>query len=212
MSLKIIGPGFGRTGTKSLKEAFEILGFGPCHHMYEVVDNFEQQVPLWKAVSLGESIDCHEAYAGYHSQIDWPGANYWREAMEAFPDAKVVMSVRPVEKWWASFDKTIGKLMDRYPSMDLPPHFIELLDTNKRMIGEGVFDGKFRDKDAAIAAFEKRLAEVKAGVPEDRLLVFDVAEGWGPLCAFLGVPVPDQPFPHHNLRADFWEVLGGEPT
>ncbi len=211
MSLKIIGPGFGRTGTKSLKEALEVLGFGPCHHMYEVLDNHETQVPHWQAVARGESPDWSAVFDGYGSQVDWPGANVWRETMEAFPDAKVVLSVRPPEKWWASFDKTIGKLTDRYPSMELPPHIREILDMNLALIGEGVFNGQYRDKDVAIAAFEQRKAEVEAGVPADRLLVFDVAQGWEPLCAFLGVDVPDMPFPHHNLRADFWEVLGGEP-
>lgn len=212
MTLKVIGPGFGRTGTKSLKEALEVLGFGPCHHMYEVLDHHVEQVPHWKALANGETRDWNEVFAGYVSQVDWPGANCWRETVDAFPDAKVVMSVRPPEKWWASFYKTIGKLLDSYPSMDLPPHIMEILDMNSKYIGEGVFGGKYRDKDTAIAAFEKRLTDVKAEVAPERLLVFDVAEGWAPLCGFLEVPVPDMPFPHHNVRADFWDVLGGEPA
>ena len=211
MTLKIIGPGFGRTGTKSLKEAFEVLGFGPCHRMYEVLDNLDSQLPHWQALAGGEAVDWSAVFDGYHSQIDWPGANYWRETMVAFPDAKVVMSVRPPEKWWASFSKTIGKLLDRYQSLDFPPHIVELLDVNHALVGNDVFGGNFGDKDTAIAAFEQRLAEVRAEVPADRLLVFDVAEGWEPLCAFLDMPVPDMDFPHHNVRADFWDVLGGEP-
>ncbi len=178
--------------------------------MYEVLDNLEQ-VPTWKALADGESMDWKEVFQGYVSQVDWPGAHYWEQTIAAFPDAKVVHSVRPAERWWASFDKTIGKLLERYPELDLPPPIREILDMNRYFIGDGTFDGKFRNKDTAIAAFEKRTAEVKEKVPSERLLVFDVTEGWEPLCTFLEVPVPDQPFPHHNLRADFWEVLGGEP-
>lgn len=132
--------------------------------------------------------------------------------MTAFPNAKVLHSVRPAEKWWASFDRTIGKLLDTYPSMDVPPPIRELLDMNRDFIGEQTFGGKFGDREAAIAAFEQRTQDVRATVPAEKLLVFDVAEGWEPLCAFLDVPVPNTLFPHHNLRADFWEVLGGEPS
>ena len=211
MGLKVIGSGFGRTGTKSLKEALEILGFGPCHHMYEVLDNLEQ-VPTWKALADGETRDWQAVFHGYFSQVDWPGAHYWEQTIHAFPNAKVVHSVRPKEKWWASFDRTIGKLLERYPEMDLPPPVREILDMNRKFVGEGTFGGKFRDRETAKAAFEARTAEVQSKVPSERLLVFDVAEGWEPLCTFLEVPVPDVPFPHHNLRADFWEVLGGEPN
>lgn len=211
MGLKVIGSGFGRTGTKSIKEALEILGFGPCHHMYEIVENLDQ-LPSWQSAVNGEKTDWQSIYNGYSSQVDWPGAHFWRQSMEAFPNAKVLHSVRPVDKWWASFEKTIGKLMSTYPSMDLPPPIRELLDMNRKFIGEQTFGGKFRDRDAAIAAFEQRTADVRALVPAEKLLVFDVAEGWEPLCAFLEVPVPDVEFPHHNLRADFWEVLGGEPA
>ncbi len=210
MGLKVIGSGFGRTGTKSLKEALEILGFGPCHHMYEVLDNLDQ-VPVWKALADGKPQDWEMVFDGYSSQVDWPGAHYWEQTIEAFPDAKVVHSVRPVEKWWASFDKTIGKLMERYPELDLPPPVREILDMNNQFIGQATFHGKYRVKENAIAAFEARTAKVKETVAPERLLVFDVAEGWGPLCEFLDTPVPDMPFPHHNLRSDFWEVLGGEP-
>lgn len=211
MALKIIGSGFGRTGTKSIKEALEILGYGPCHHMYEILENLDQ-LPGWQAAVNGEQTDWERIYKGYSSQVDWPGAHFWRQSTEAFPEAKVLHSVRPVEKWWASFERTIGKLLVAYPSMELPPPLRELLDLSRKFVGEQTFAGNFLDRNAAIAAFEKRTADVRAHVPAEQLLVFDVAEGWGPLCEFLEVPVPDIDFPHHNLRADFWEVLGGEPT
>ncbi len=209
MALKVIGSGFGRTGTKSIKEALELLGFGPCHHMHEIVENLDQ-LPNWQALVKGQADDVTRVFEGYSSQIDWPGAHFWRQSMTAFPDAKVLHSVRPADKWWASFDRTIGKLLEAYPSMDVPPPVRELLDMNSEFIGD-TFGGSFRDRDAAIAAFEKRTEDVRATVPADKLLVFDVAQGWEPLCDFLEVPVPDVPFPHRNLRADFWDVLGGEP-
>ena len=211
MTLQVIGSGFGRTGTKSLKEALEVLGFGPCHHMYEVLENLNQ-LPAWQALARGETRDWEDVFKGYSSQVDWPGAHYWQQTFEAFPKARVVHSVRPPEKWWASFDKTIGKLLERYGELELPPPIVEILDMNMTIIGEQTFAGKYRDRDAVLAAFQKRTADVRAIVPSDQLLVFDVAQGWEPLCEFLDRPVPDRPFPHHNLRQDFWEVLGGEPN
>jgi len=193
-----------------LKDALERLGLGPCHHMYEIVEKPEQ-IPAWQALIKGGSRDMGGVFAGYASQVDWPGAHFWRQSLAAFPDAKVLHSVRPPEKWWASFDKTIGKLMERYTELDFPPHIVEILDMSRDFIGEQTLGGQFRDKEAVLAAFAKRTEEVVAAVPEDQLLVFDVAEGWEPLCDFLQVPVPDIPFPHLNLRGDFWEVLGGEP-
>ena len=211
MSLMVIGSGFGRTGTKSLKAALEQLGFGPCHHMHEVVQHPEQ-VAHWQAIAAGRPVDWNEVFAGYRSQVDWPGAHVWRELAAAFPQAKVVHSVRPDELWWKSFAPTIAKLVGTYRNMPLPPHVRNILDAWYELAGEGTFGGKVDDKATALAAFRRRTEEVRAALPPERLLVFDVAEGWGPLCRFLGVPKPDAPFPHHNLRADFWEVLGGEPV
>ncbi|AZQ67822.1 hypothetical protein EF888_12145 [Silicimonas algicola] len=211
MTLQVIGSGFGRTGTKSLKAALERLGYGPCHHMHEIVENPEQ-VAHWQKLAAGGDVDWHEVFAGYNSQVDWPGAHVWRELAEAFPDAKVVHTVRPEEKWWASFQKTIGKLMARYRDIPLPPHIHDILEAWNDLAGKGTFGGKLDDKEVGLAAFRKRTDDVRAALPADRLLIFDPAEGWAPLCAFLGKDVPDEPFPHHNLRADFWEVLGGEPA
>ena len=211
MSLKIIGSGFGRTGTRTLKEALETLGFGPCHHMEEVFAN-PGQVPFWQAIAAGEDVDLAEVFDGYVSQVDWPGAHVWRELAIAFPDAKVIHSTRPEEAWWASFSRTIGKLIDRYQGMPLPPHVRDMLDVGKSFVAEATFDGKIADKASAIAAFRARQAEVEAAIPADQLLVYDVAQGWEPLCAFLGVAVPEVDFPHRNRKDDFWAVLGGEPA
>lgn len=211
MALDVISSGFGRTGTKSLKAALERLGFGACHHMHEVVVHPEQ-VAHWQRLAAGEPVKWDEVFAGYRSQVDWPGAHVWRELAAAYPDAKVIHTVRPEEKWWASFDKTIGKLMARYQDLPLPPHIRDILSAWNELAGKTTFGGRSGDREVALAAFRRRTEEVREALPAHRLLVFDVAEGWEPLCAFLGVEVPDVAFPHHNLRADFWEVLGGEPA
>lgn len=211
MTLQVIGSGFGRTGTKSLKAALEVLGFGPCHHMHEIVEHPEQ-VAHWQMLAAGAPVDWAAVFDGYKSQVDWPGAHVWRELADAFPQAKVVHTVRPDDKWWASFNKTIGKLMARYEDLPLPPHIHDILAAWNDLAGKGTFGGAIGDEKIARAAFLQRTRDVRQALPDDRVLVFDVAEGWEPLCAFLGVDVPDMPFPHHNLRADFWEVLGGEPA
>jgi hypothetical protein len=211
MALSVIGSGFGRTGTKSLKEALEQLGFAPCHHMHEIVTHPEQ-VAHWQSIAAGQPVDWNDVFAGYQSQVDWPGSHVWRELSAAYPDARVVHTLRPAETWWNSYSKTIGKLMSTYRQIPLPPHITAILDVWNRMVGDTVFSGRPNDRDTCIAAFNRNTQQVRDTIPADRLLVFDVAEGWEPLCRFLGVAVPATAFPHHNLRADFWEVLGGEPA
>ena len=128
MALAIIGSGFGRTGTMSMKMALEQLGFGPCHHMIEVIGN-PAQPAHWKAIAAGEKVDWAEVFEGYNSQVDWPGAAVWRETSVAFPDAKVLHTERPEEEWWNSFSVTIGKFFDRAPNMSLPPHIADIFQT-----------------------------------------------------------------------------------
>jgi hypothetical protein len=102
--------------------------------------------------------------------------------------------------------------MITYKQLPLPPHIGAILDAWGKMAGKETFGGRLADRETAVAAYRRRTEEVRDALPAERLLVFNVAEGWSPLCRFLGVPVPDAPFPRHNLRADFWEVLGGEPA
>ncbi len=210
MTLRIIGSGFGRTGTRSLKEALEHLGFGPCHHMEEILQNPEQVV-LWQQIAAGQPCDWSEVFAGYSAQIDWPGAHMWRDLAQAYPEAKVIHSIRPEESWWRSFSATIGLFLKVRGRMDLPPHINQMMDVTEQFIAEDTFGSDVEDKAAALAAYRRRTQEVQASIPAERLLVFDVAEGWEPLCAFLGVPVPDVPFPHRNVTDAFWDLLGGAP-
>lgn len=209
MTLAVIGPGFGRTGTMSLKSAIEQLGFGPCHHMEEVFAHPEQ-VPYWQAVAAGRPVVWDEVFAGYGSQVDWPGAHVWRELAAAYPESKVVLSVRPEAAWWTSFSATIGVLLDAPDRAPLPPHLRAMLEATIEIIKVQTFGGASGDREKALAAYRRRTADVRAAIPADRLLVFDVAEGWAPLCRFLDVPVPDTPFPRLNSTEQFWKLVNGE--
>lgn len=209
MALKVIGSGFGRTGTKSMKHALETLGFGPCHHMYEVLPSDRQQ-RLWMGLMRGDAVDLEDVYEDFSSQVDWPGVHYWQEASQAFPGAKVVHTERDAGGWWTSFSTTIGKFFTVLDDLPLPPHLIAMFQQIRKTIVDPTF-GDHTDKASAIAAYRAHGARVRDSVAADRLLVFDVRQGWGPLCEFLRVDVPETPFPWTNLRADFWDVVGGEP-
>ncbi|TFL16540.1 sulfotransferase family protein [Jannaschia formosa] len=208
MALKIIGSGFGRTGTMSTKMALEQLGFGPCHHMVEVMGDPEQ-LPFWKAHVAGDPVDWHAAFAKFDAQVDFPGAAVWPQLVATFPDAKVVHTERPEEEWWASYSKTIGKFWQHYDTLPLPPDMIDLFGTMDELLAHGVFAGG--DRETCIAAYRRNNEMVRETVPADKLLVFTPSDGWGPLCGFLGVSVPAGPFPRSNARDEFWALFGGEP-
>lgn len=209
MALKIIGSGFGRTGTKSLKQALETLGLGPCHHMYEVMAS-ERQQALWMDAMHGAEVDWNEMYQGFTSQVDWPGLHYWYETSIAFPDAKVIHTERDEDDWWASFSTTIGKFHTVLDQVPLPPHLNVLFHQISKTMVAPVF-GDHTDKASAIRAYRAHNARVRATIPASGLLVFNVRQGWGPLCDFLDLPVPASAFPRSNPRAEFWDVVGGEP-
>jgi hypothetical protein len=208
MSLKVIGSGFGRTGTMSTKIALEQLGFGPCHHMVEVMENGAQP-PYWKRLAEGHETDWSKVFEGYTSQVDFPGAAYWREISNAFPDAKVIHTERPEEDWWASFSKTIGKFFAVRESLPLPPPIAEIFETMDQLLIKDFLGGL--DHATVIAAYRRNNEKVRATIPEDRLLVFSPSDGWEPLCRFLEVPTPAGEFPRSNARDEFWAHFGGEP-
>ena len=210
MALKVIGSGFGRTGTMSTRTALEQLGLGPCHHMIEVMAN-PAQPAHWKAVAAGEQVDWNEVFAGYQSQVDWPGAHVWDRTSLAFPEARVIHTERPEAEWWNSFSVTIGKFFRLMPQLALPPHIREIFETMDRLIMKETF-GDHADRDRAIAAYRRNNQRVRETIPAHRLLVFNVAEGWAPLCHFLEVPVPNTLFPRSHPRDEFWAHFGGEPA
>ena len=203
MALEIIGPGFGRTGTSSLKTALETLGFGPCHHMFEVRDHPEQ-LPAWQAAARGERVDWDRVFRGYRSQTDWPGARYWRELAAHYPDARVILTVRDPDAWFDSVQATIVPFLaarGRHPS----PHVNAIGEMGQELIANQVFADRLTDRAHATRILLEHVAEVQARIPADRLLVMDVREGWEPLCAFLGKTVPEEPFPWTNSSKQFGE-------
>ena len=217
-TLAIIGAGFGRTGTLSLREALVRLGFGPCDHMLE---NFEhpERFALWRDAFRkkqdGEPIDWRPLLSGYRAIVDWPGAYFWRELIAAHPDARVILTVRDPERWYESCLATIFSMRLRMDESLFTRAMVGLLGLVLRrsrqgfrltddVIWNGTFADRFTDREHALRVFSEHNREVEESIPAERLLVFDVKQGWQPLCAFLGVPVPDgQPFPHVNDAESF---------
>jgi hypothetical protein len=205
MSLHVIGAGFGRTGTLSLKLALEQLGFAPCHHMEEVLKR-PDQIAYWAAAASGRAVDWHAVFDEFRATVDWPSAHYWRELAAAFPDAKVILTTRPAEKWWVSFSGTIAKFLGTRAEVT-DPHVRAVMDMANAVIAEQTFGGAMTDRDRAIAIYEQRARDVRDAIPADRLLVFDVAEGWAPLCRFLAVPAPAADFPRANSTEEFHALV-----
>ena len=193
--MKNIGAGYGRTGTTSLKLAFEMLGY-PCYHMEEVVKNVQRgHFELWDDAFNGRPVDWDALFAEYEATVDFPGCVFYKELMEAYPDAPVILSVRDSEGWWNSFAKLI-KVSNRTRFLAFLPFFRKFHGMMQN-VERNIFNGDM-EKNNAIRAYEEHNEAVKASVPVERLLVYSVSEGWEPLCAFLGEPVLDTPFPHAN--------------
>lgn len=214
MTLEVIGAGFGRTGTLSMKAALERLGFGPCYHMLEVWLHPEH-ADAWATAISGGPFDVEAELGGYRSTVDFPGCMVWRELAEMNPDAKVLLTVRPAEDWWRSFASTIGpNSRDFVPADESQQGIRRLFDTigfslfaDAEGMREVLVNGGEPDielgREAAITAFERHNAAVIAEVDPERLLVYEVGSGWEPLCEFLGVDVPDEPYPHTNTTEQF---------
>jgi hypothetical protein len=204
--VKVIGAGFGRTGTLSLKAALEELGFGPCYHMTDLYSR-PWDGRLWEAAWRGERLDWEEIFGDYRATVDWPGCVFYAELMEAYPHAKVLLAVRDPEGWYESARRTIHAVRrSAYSSVfaTLAWKLYPAFRVTDELIWEGTFGGRFEDKERAIEIFERHIEKVKRRVPPDRLLVYDVEQGWEPLCDFLGVEVPkDKPFPRLNDSESF---------
>ena len=200
MALKVVGAGFGRTGTLSLKNALEKLGFAPCYHMMEVFPRPEH-VAMWHRLAFEHSMDWDLLFRDFQATVDWPSARWWREIAAHYPEAKVLLSVRDPEAWYKSMIDTIYQPM-KWPVPDSVPELARLQnEMARKAILEETFDNRFEDKAHAIEIFNRHTQEVRDTIDPARLLVFDVKEGWAPLCHFLEVPIPDQPFPRLNDTA-----------
>jgi hypothetical protein len=221
MSLKIIGSGFGRTGTMSLKAALEILGFGPCYHMEEVIKR-PSHIKLWQQIGHNQPVPWPRIFSRFQATVDFPASIFYRELLDLYPEAKVIHTVRDAQRWYESTTATIYPAANYFPAW--VPRFVpplhRFVDMQERLIWQRVFNGRFPNRAYAIQRFHDYTEEVKQHVPPEKLLIFQVKDGWEPLCAFLDVPVPDRPFPHVNDRetmrrrfkllqiATFWLPLG----
>jgi hypothetical protein len=213
--MKLIGAGFGRTGTMSLKAALEQVGYGPCFHMIDLIKG-EMSLPVWEAASKGEPVDFEQALEGWESTIDWPACTYWEQLVEIWPDALVLLSVRDPDDWYESCINSIHAAAELGTRgelgggpVDPPPP--DVMETINRIVWDGTFGGLDRfqeDRESAIETFKRNNEAVKAKVPADQLLVYEITEGWGPLCEFLGVEVPDAPMPHLNDTETFRAMFG----
>jgi Sulfotransferase domain len=214
--VKVIGVGFGRTGTMSLKAALEQLGAGPCFHMIDLImgERRERDLPHWVRAAAGESVDWYAAFDGYESTVDWPGAARWREICDAFPDALVLLNVREFEGWYTSVANTIraaklsppGSLAQDANRPQPNPALWGAIDA---LIWEGDFQGRFEDKAWVRQMYDDRIAEIEAAIGPERLTVWTLGEdGWEPLAAMLGVPVPDEPFPRLHDTNEFRSEFG----
>jgi hypothetical protein len=206
VSLKVIGAGFGRTGTLSLQAALEELGFTRCYHMKEVLVAHPEHAAVWRAARRGEPVDWDALFAGYQAAVDWPASAFYHELMERYPDAKVILTVRDGDKWHKSALQTIYYFRQAFPAWThwLIPRMRRVTQMIDDVIWVGIFQGRFADKQHAIAVFHRHIDEVRRTVPADRLLVYEVSQGWGPLCAFLGKDAPkDKPFPRLNDTTEF---------
>ncbi len=205
MSLSVIGAGYGRTGTLSLKYALEALGFSRCHHMYEVINNPGED-QRWLAAARGERVNWDDLLAGYAAAVDWPACHFYRELAAHYPHAKVVLTVRDPMDWFDSMSSTTLRVIRQgMQSGRIKPEG----NLGTELVVKAAFEGNIDDAEHAVKIFNRHTEEVKAAIDPQRLLIFQVNDGWAPLCAFLERPIPDEPFPRVNSRDEFDEIFFG---
>jgi len=195
--LEIIGVGYGRTGTHSLKRALEHLGYGKCYHFRELI--LRSHAKLWLELSTCDPDHWKKLFNGYRSTTDWPAAAYYDELSNTYPDAKFILTHRNADDWYNSVDSTIFKLRNAMP--DWLPGFRNIAKLTDQIIWQGTFNGRFTEKEFAINRYQQHIEDVRRAIRAEQLLIFDVRDGWAPLCAFLGQPVPrGLAFPKSNDR------------
>ena len=205
MPLSVIGAGWGRTGTLSLRIALEQLGLGPCYHMREVFQH-PMHVRIWDHAADGKPVNWEMLLGSYHSAVDWPVCAFYRELAERYPRAKVILTVRDPERWYNSVKGTIYQFMTRaVPEGDAALQAWGRMV--RKLILEQTFEGRFADREHALALYKQHNEAVRRTIPPERLLVFEVAQGWEPLCRFLDLPVPEEPFPRVNTEEEYRERI-----
>ena len=201
--MKVFGTGFGRTGTLSLKIALEKLGIGPCYHMREVVSH-PSHIKIWYDISLGEHPNWNRLFSGFNSAVDFPVSLFYEQLINKFPDAKFILTLRDFDKWYISTANTIYKVPTMLPEwfkqVVYPIRIFIAMQVN--LIWVGLFNNRFSDKESAKIVYYEHIESVKKTIPSDKLLIYHVNMGWGPLCEFLNVAVPEIPFPKVNDTAE----------
>ncbi len=200
MPLDLIGAGVGRTGTRTLKAALEQLGVGPCYHMTDFFGRPEG-LSHWEDADAGRPVDWEALFGEFRAVVDYPGCRQWAALSRAFPEARVLLSVRDPDAWYDSVQRTIFRAnvaADGTPTRDDP-----VMRWVFREVWQGDFEGRFTDRAFAIEWYQRHNAAVREAIEPGRLLVYQVSEGWAPLCTFLYVPVPETPFPRLNTRQEF---------
>jgi len=204
MALKIIGAGFGRTGTSSLQTALEILGYVPCYHMRNYL-KMPEHIPLWNDLLTGQMTDWDVIFKDYQATVDWPSTYFWQELADRYPEAKIILTVRDAEAWYMSMQNTI------YPVCIKPlPECTEARARHqfiRQMIRYNTFNDRMEDKAYTIKVYEEHNRTIQCLVESNRLLVYEISEGWPPLCDFLACSMPNEPFPHLNNRSEFQTMI-----
>ena len=213
MAIEIIGVGFGRTGTHSLRLALQRLGFSKCYHMEDLVLKPEN-LHYWEDARAGKHVNWDELFQGYRAAVDFPANMFYKDFMKLYPDAKVILTMRDPENWYKSFGDTIirqsNPSLKQIVSMSFKLPFNKKLRKQLRVFKyaneylDDMFEGRFyEDKEKAINFFNNWNDRIKNTVPAEKLLIYEVKNGWSPLCDFLGCSVPDEPFPRSNTTAEF---------
>lgn len=203
MALKVIGAGLGRTGTLSLKLALEHIGLGPCYHMSEMIAQVRSHLPLWIESAKGNP-QWDTIFANYQSSTDYPGCMFWRELANHYPEAKIILTTRDPDKWFESVTATVMSPEHR-GRLEGDPMMAEFF---KRTVFEGDLENRLGNRAKMVEYFNEWNQSVIDEVPAERLLVYKAGDGWEPLCEFLGVPVPAEPYPRVNSRAEMTERTG----
>ena len=207
MGLEIIGAGFGRTGTLSLKFALEELGFDRCYHMMER-PQVAHHIGSWRQAAAGKNVDWHLLFQGYKAAVDWPSCNYWREQLRAFPEAKIILTKRDPDSWYESVMNTIwpasvkGRELAR-SNVNLDKVSQDRSSMVFEVIWDGIFEGRMSEKDFVIDKYERHNQAVIDEVPSSKLLIYEPGEGWEPLCRFLECSQPSMDYPNVNSTEEF---------
>lgn len=219
--MKLIGVGFGRSGTMSLKGAIEQLGANPCFHMIDLImgESKERDLAYWERIAAGEQVDWNEVFAGWEATVDWPACRYWRELADAFPDAPILLNYRDFDGFYKSCENTIlavkkaAQAGELTPDSNREPPSPKLFGIIEQIIWQGDFEGRFEDREWVRQMYHDRIETIKREIPADRLIVWELGkDGWGPIADALGVPVPDEPFPHLHDTNEFRSEFGLAPV